>query len=129
MSDRGAGGLSPAHFRTLRELAGLSQQEVHAHCKANPPPRGAPDLRTVRRWESTHVAPLAVQEWVWECWREVRDTARALVESHAEDGQVTLTRTPTGWTHDEHWTPGMDAAVTRLALALLEIGGTPVTVA
>ena len=122
--------MSPAHFRTLREVAGLSQQEVYEHCQAHPAPgrdRG-PDLRTVRRWEATHVAPQAVQEWVRECWREVRDAARAIADEHAEDGRVELTRTPTGWAHDEHWTPGMDAAVTRLALALLEVDGTEVVV-
>lgn len=122
--------LSPAHFRTLRELAGLTQQDVYDHCQAHPAPgrdRG-PDLRTIRRWEATHVAPLAVQEWVRDCWREVRGAAVALAESCEVEEIATLTRTPTGWPHSPDWTPGQDAAVTRLALALLEVDGTPVIV-
>lgn len=112
--------LTPAHFRTLRECAGLTQQDVAQHA-------GVQD-RSARRWESTHVAPLEVQEWVRDCWREVRDTARAVTERRDEDGEVTLTRAATGWEYGEYWTPGMDAAVTRLALALLELDGTEVTV-
>lgn len=116
--------MNPTHFRTLMELAGLTQAEVATHAGKTE--------RTVRYWTTSHEAPLAMQEWVRECWREVRDTARALAESRTEDGEVLLSRTPmhdAGWEYGEHWTPGMDAAVTRLALALLEVGGAEVTVA
>jgi len=112
--------MNPAHFRTLRELAGLTQADVTAQaCVAD---------RTARRWESTHEAPLAVQEWVRDCWRQVRSAAQAIAEARAGDGEVLLTRTPTGWEHDGYWTAGMDAAVARLTLALLELGGAEVTV-
>lgn len=113
--------MNPAHFRTLREAAGLTQADVAARA-------GVAD-RSARRWEATHEAPLAVQEWVRGCWREVRAAAAAIAEARADDAEeVLLSRSATGWEHGEYWSPGMDAAVARLALALLELDGTTVTV-
>jgi hypothetical protein len=104
--------MTSAEFRTMRELAGLTQADVAEWA-------GVAD-RSVRRWEAGRVAPLEVQDWVRACWLDVLGDAQdhhaeALGATRSTGLVVTLSR-PLSWA-------GHDAAVTRLVFAWLSQRG------
>lgn len=106
-AEGGVEPLDPAHFRALRELAGLTQQDVAAQADVAD--------RTARRWEATRTAPEDVTLWVLAEWQDVWDAAVELAES-AQDGVL-----PAGSTDQER-------AITRLALVFLQQRGRDVRV-
>ena len=90
--------LDPAMFKTLRELAGVTQSELVEQSGADP--------RTVRRWSSTHTATEQTCAWLVDRWLDVLYKAQKLADKHP----VSIQRRKGDDT---------DSAVERLAFALL----------
>jgi DNA-binding XRE family transcriptional regulator len=117
--------MSPAEFRTLRELAGLTQSDVAAYAGVNE--------RTARRWDRTLPAPDEVCRWLENKWRIVLETAVQLADQvgdqwAGEDEEPpvpVITRTPA---LPGDATVGMQAAVCRAVYLLACVDETPVRV-
>lgn len=98
--------LDPGHFRAMREVAGLTQQDIAQWA-------GVTD-RSARRWDVTHTTPDEVARFVIDAYEDVREMARETLATGAN-------LVPAGGTSQER-------AVARLVMVLAAEQGRAVRV-
>lgn len=123
--------MTPATFKTRREIMGLSMRDVVEALAT--PDRPAPTIRTLRRWESPqerYPMPVWVEAWMtdtWNAWLSdlvmVVDGMHSEVDASGEDHQGFSFRRPVQATTEEN--SPLFARLAALTL-LLEAEGVPV---